>query len=89
VEMNYRIKKNLLHFYPSLELRLLSFQKAGFLVPKKMGALNVQSVLITQTEMNATGILRDNISEEDHYSCLGIIIMKNFLIIILVTGKLY
>ena len=87
--MNYRIKKNLLHFYPSLELRLLSFQKAGFLVPKKMGALNVQSVLITQTEMNASGILRDNISEEDHYSCLGIIIMKNFLIIILVTGKLY
>ena len=56
--MNYRIKKNLLHFYPSLELRLLSFQKAGFLVPKKMGALNVQSVLITQTEINASGILR-------------------------------
>ena len=72
-----------------MELRLLSFQNPGFLVPKKMGALNVQLDLITQTERNASGILRDNISEEDHYSCLGIIIMKNFLIIILVTGKLY
>ena len=87
--MNYRIKKNLLHFYPSLELRLLSFQNPGFLVPKKMGALNVQLVLITQTERNASGILRDNISEEDHYSCLGTIIMQDFLSIILVTGMLY
>ena len=52
-----------------MELRLLSFQNPGFLVPKKMGALNVQLVLITQTERNASGILRDNISEEDHYSC--------------------
>ena len=71
-----------------MELRLLSFQNPGFLVPMKVGALNVQIVLITEKERNASGILRDNISEEDHYSCLGTIIMHYFLRIILYEDAL-